>query len=186
MMDKPKRKNEEQGLWGALVDAVLLARPFEYEVDGTPAQWAKQLEKLEAFKRGFLQAATQDVTVTQVHTQTYDFQIDMQRYGRNLSYYTARAAGSITIDKGIEKTIVRGKVRMGRVIFFGLIAILLEIAVIVILLPEIFEVWWFFILYIGAHFAVLLFNFADYGKMNALIRDTFSPDSEPKKKKHDG
>jgi hypothetical protein len=183
MMDKPKRKNEEQGLWGALVDAVLLARSFEYELDGTPAQWAKQLEKRKAFQRGFLKVLSQDVVVTQVHDQTYDFQIEMRGYGRNVRYSTARAGGSIMVDKGIEKTIVRGKIRLGGVILVGLAAILLEIVVILTLLPEVFELFCFLMLFIGAQVAFLLLQITDYGKLYYLIRETFAPDE--KKKKHD-
>lgn len=180
MTEKPKRKNDEMGAAKGLADWLMLARPFEYEVRWSPADCAKQLQKLEKFSRSFMTVMTQDVKVTQVHNATYDFEIAFQRYGRNLSYYTAKANGTITFDKGVEKTVVWGTIRLGRAVIWGWAAVLLEL-VITLLVPAEAHLY-LFVLLVVPHSAFMLLQSYDTVKLSNLLRDTLAGEVKAKRK----
>lgn len=185
-MDKPKRKNDEPSRWGSFLDIVLLAKPFVWEVDGTPEECVEQLQKLAKAKTGFFNPTSRDVRVIEAYDQTFDFEICSERYGRGMSYDAAIAKGVISRDNGVDKTVIRGKVRLGMIMLLFYIGGFLGI--LWLLTPHQFaglrDLWWTAVI-IAVNVIYILMVVADYRKLSYCLRDTFSPENE-KKKKNDG
>lgn len=99
MIDNLKRKNEEPSLWDKLSDNVLLAIPFEWKVIWPPEQCAERLSSLST-RRG----SRTYVEMNEVYDQIYEFEV--------LSEGT-QARGVIYLDQALEKTIIKGEIRLG-------------------------------------------------------------------------
>src|ERR1041385_3954214 len=110
MMDKPKRKNDEQSVWSKLADIILLAKPFEYEVDWSPEECAQRLSKMSTPKDRFLGKRGFEPKINVVDDQIYGFEISikpLENAGQPYLFASANSIGVILKDEGIQKTIVR-------------------------------------------------------------------------------
>lgn len=187
MTEKPKRKNDEPGFWDKLLDVVLLAKAFEWVVDCSLHECMECLRDLSEYRTGFASIMRQDVKVTQVNNASAcDFVITRVRNERR-SFTSAKATGVIVLDKGTEKTIIRGKIRIGKDII-RLPVLLLAIEFIVYLLlpfPNNAKA-----LLLDAFLAVFSFGvlfymttgIVDRNRLYNLIPDSFPIENKSKKK----
>src|SRR5690349_12008277 len=109
--DKPKRKTKEPGGSEGIVDLLLLAKSFVWEVDYPPEEVAQMLLRLNRPKRDsyyyYGDSQTAKVWKLKNYDQTYDFEIYNKLHDR-MTYNVAIAQGTVVKDGGIEKTIIRG------------------------------------------------------------------------------
>lgn len=178
-MEKPKRKNNEPSRWDRFLETVLLAKPFVWEVDLSLEECAEQLQKAAKPKNWIF--TSRKLKVNAVQPQIYDFEIAL--ISRSLT--TAQAKGSIVIDN--EKTIISGRVKLGTAVlglplFFAMIAL---ICVPIMTYPRDFK-----LVLAGVEFCIFMVFLAylavgtsDHATLYDLLRDTFSPEDNPKIKR---
>lgn len=116
------KRHHPQTTLSALWDRVLLAQYFELEVDLPPEQASQYLLTLSQPQQGFFNPSKRSVSVEQVDTATYKFQIHTVRYGRGMSYDSAKIVGTVASDGSTGKTIVSGKTTVGILFIFIMIA----------------------------------------------------------------
>ncbi len=113
MIDKPKPKREEPTLWDKLSDLVLLAMPFERELDISPEECAEKLKTLSHPKPWFINRIHTAVEITQISDSICDFELRTEREQNEVYLYTTSIMkGVIFRDEAIEKTVIRGKMRL--------------------------------------------------------------------------
>jgi hypothetical protein len=184
-MEKPKRKNDEPDFYDKVFDFLLLAKSFEFEVDWTPEETSERLRMLAKSKTGFLLPIDRETKILKAVDDTYDFEIRVNRYGRGVIYNTAKAAGKVLLDNGIEKTVVRGKIELGITVPFDFLGVIFSIILILHqLISAIRDVGFAFVFLAIWLFYSLLFK-RDYRRLHELLHNTFSAENEPKKKKND-
>lgn len=189
MMDTPKRENDEASFWDRLLDVVLLAKAFEWDVDDSPEACAEELSKLAKPRAGVLDRMSQDVRVGETHDPYTDFEVAVKRYGRG-SYKSARAIGRIIRDKGRQKTVVRGKVRLGiQLLALPVFSVVMLFWTYVFITRATSNYDWAIAIIFAALAITPLFSFrtgmTDRTKLYDLLQDTLSMESESQKKKRD-